>query len=92
MPLSQGNNCNCNNGKNSAHQRQQCHCNVGDNAGSTTSNKGDDARSTAVETCLCINNSNNAIVKRATIAIATTVKMPAHLRQQRQLTGEQQGQ
>ncbi len=31
--------------------------------------------------CLCINNSNNAIVTRATIAIATMAKTPAHWRQ-----------
>jgi hypothetical protein len=31
--------------------------------------------------CLCIDNSNNAIAMRATIAIATTAKMPAHQRQ-----------
>jgi hypothetical protein len=49
---------------------------------------------------LCINNGNNAIVMRVTIAIMTTVKMPAHWQQTRplqqlqqcQLEDEQQGQ
>jgi hypothetical protein len=44
------------------------------------------------EDVLCIDINDNAIVTRATIAIATMEKMPAHQRRQRQLAGEQQGQ
>jgi hypothetical protein len=49
--------------------------------------------------CLCINNGDNAIVMKATIAIVTTAKMPVHQWQQghhdkgnNQLDNEQQGQ
>jgi hypothetical protein len=51
---------------------------MGDNASLMTSNKGNNASSTAAETHLCINNGDDAIVTRATIAIATTAKTPAH--------------
>jgi hypothetical protein len=51
---------------------------MGDDASSTTSNKGNNASLTTAETRLHIDNDNGAIVTRATIAIATMVKMPAH--------------
>jgi hypothetical protein len=68
---------------------QQCHCDVGDNTSSTTSNKGNNASLTTAETHLPIDNGNDAIVMRATIAIATMAKMPAHQRQQCQLANKQ---
>jgi hypothetical protein len=43
-----------------------------------TSSKGNNASSTMAETRLCINNSDDAIVTKATIAIAITAKTPAH--------------
>jgi hypothetical protein len=58
---------------------------VGDNTSSTTSGKDDNASSTTAETRLRINNGNDAIVTRATFAIATPAKMPAHQRRQCQL-------
>jgi hypothetical protein len=47
-----------------------------------TSNKGNNASSTKQWRCLRIDDSNNAIVTRATNAIATTAKTPAHQQQQ----------
>ncbi len=88
----EGNNCICINGKNPVHQWQQCHFNKGIDTSSTTSNKGNGTSSTMAETHLRINNSNAIIVRRATIAIGTTGKMPAHWRQQGQLDNKQQGQ
>ncbi len=60
-----------------AHRRQQHHHDESNNASLTTSNEGDDASSTMVESRLHINNSDNAIMTRAAIAIATT-ETPAH--------------
>jgi hypothetical protein len=54
---------------------------MGDNVSSMTSNEGNDASSTMVETCLRIDNGNNTIVTRVTIAIATTTTMPVHQQQ-----------
>jgi hypothetical protein len=64
---------------------------VGDDASLMTSNEGNSASLTTAETSLHIVNGNDAIVTRATIAIATMVKMPAHQRQQCQLADMQQG-
>jgi hypothetical protein len=64
------------------------HCNKDGNASLTTT-KGNNASSTIAETCLCINNSNNTIVMRVTIAIATMAKMPVHWWQQHQLANKQ---
>ncbi len=64
--------------KTPAHQGQQCHHDEGNNTSSRTSDEGDNASSTMAKTHLCIDDSNNAIVMRATIAIATTAEMPAH--------------
>jgi hypothetical protein len=60
------------------HVHQQCHHNKGNNASSITRDKGDNASLTMVETRLCINNGNNAIVMRATITIVTMAKLPVH--------------
>jgi hypothetical protein len=65
--------------KTPAHQRQQHHHNEGNNASLMTSNKGDNASSTMVETHLHIDGSNHTIVMRVTIAITTMAEMPAHL-------------
>jgi hypothetical protein len=51
---------------------------MGDDTSLTTSGKDDNASSTTAETCLCINNGNDAIVTRATFAIATPAKTPVH--------------
>jgi hypothetical protein len=62
---------------------------VGDNGSSTTTDKVKDASLTTVKTCLCINNSNDAIVMRAIITIGTMAKKRAHQRQQSQLANKQ---
>jgi hypothetical protein len=61
---------------------------MGDNASSTTSNEGDDASLTMAETRLRMDNSDDSIVTRATITIATTAKMPVHQQQQLQLANK----
>jgi hypothetical protein len=63
--------------KTPVHQQQQHHHDEGNNPSLTTSDNGDDTSSTIAETHLRINDSNNAIMMRATITIAT-MKMPAH--------------
>jgi hypothetical protein len=68
----EGNNCNRDNSKNPAHQWPPYHHNVGDDASLTTSIDGDNTSLTTAETRLHIDNGNNIIVTRATIAIATT--------------------
>jgi hypothetical protein len=65
---------------------------VGDDTSYTTSGKGNNASSTTVETCLRINNGNDAIVTRAKIAILTMAKTPVHQQRQCQLANKQQGQ
>jgi hypothetical protein len=64
--------------KTPAHQWQQCHHNEGNNASSMTSDRGDKASSTMAETHLRIDNGNNAIMTRATIAIVSVAEPPAH--------------
>jgi hypothetical protein len=85
MPSSWGQQLQLQQWQNPAHWQQQCHCNVGDNASSITSNNYNDASLTTAEIHLRINNGNNAIMMRATSAIATMAKTPAHWRQQHQL-------
>jgi hypothetical protein len=51
---------------------------MGDDTSLTTSGEGDSASSTMVEASLHINNGADAIMTRATFAIATPANMPAH--------------
>ncbi len=74
----EGNNCNCNNSKNPVYRQQQRHCNESNDASSATSNKGNNASSTTAETLMRIDNSNVAIMMRASIAIGTMVKTSPH--------------
>ncbi len=88
----EGNNCNRNNGRNPAHWWQQCHHDKGNDASLMTRNEGNDASSRTAETRLCIDNGNNAIMTRVTIAIRTMAKTPPHRQQWCQLDNKQWGQ
>jgi hypothetical protein len=63
------------------HQWQRYHHNKGDNTNLTSRDEGV-MLVWQWQRCLCINDGNNSIVTRATIAITTMEKMPAHWRQQ----------